>query len=543
MSKRILGIVLVLLLAGTIAFAGGQQGSSTAAPAGGPVVMTLWLARTADTRVTGEAWTRTAAKIEAATGVKIQLQYYDWGESYMQKMNTYVASKDLPSGVWGFSEPIKNSFNLTVLNKMGEVGMLYDLNPYVNDTAKYPTLKKNVGENFLSMTRDKKDGKLYLYPCNIHWEFPHAPGGITIRKDWLDQSGLGYPKNEDDFYKLIKAFKQKFTDTKGNPTIPVSLGGFDQPVMEYEMRFWLNTWMGSGLWYEHDGKYDFARYAKTDELKLALGFLNKLWREDLFDREAFSQKPEQYTEKLINGQIGIHSYSYRDTYKASDTLMQEEPKGTKYFVSIPPFSANPKYTVDQINSCEIITVPMSMWVITKAGISAQQVAKYMEAVNLIGTYEGNLLASIGFENEQWMVKDGKKVLVPAYITKRDATPNYNYIEGLGVVGWMNTNPQVMSEMLQMIVTQKDRLESVINIRGHQKAISDPINTVIPGDVERAKQPLIEQAWLQMVIKAVSATSAAECTAQVDAWPKQLKNLGYDDWVAERTRIAKETTGK
>lgn len=74
--------------------------------------------------------------------------------------------------------------------------------------------------------------------------------------------------------------------------IPFALCGFDDAVEEYVMRFILNSWMGSGVWYEHDGRYDYAKYTKIEELTQAMLFFNKLWNEDLMDKETFSQTPE-----------------------------------------------------------------------------------------------------------------------------------------------------------------------------------------------------------------------------------------------------------
>ena len=48
--------------------------------------------------------------------------------------------------------------------------------------------------------------------------------------------------------------------------------------------------------------------------------------------------------------------------------------------------------------------------------------------------------------------------------------------------------------------------------------------------------MIENAWTQMIIKAISAPSEAECEAIVADWPSQLASLRYEEWVAERTAI-------
>jgi hypothetical protein len=147
------------------------------------------------------------------------------------------------------------------------------------------------------------------------------------------------------------------------------------------------------------------------------------------------------------------------------------------------------------------------------------------------------------EGRQWEYDaDGNVVYTADYVEKRTKIPNYNAIEGIGTVGWMCTHRDITSRLLQLVITQADRQRSVDNIRGYQVAKLDPINVVIPGEVELAKQPLIENAYKQMIIRAVSADSAVECEKVLEAWPKQLEDLGYEEWVQERTRQVEEMFG-
>jgi putative aldouronate transport system substrate-binding protein len=540
---RVIGLILCLIVTG-VAFGGGTQ--QVADEESRQTTMKLWVQRTADQIITGETWALNQQDILDRTGVLIELEYFDWGDTYRQKMNMYAAAGNLPSGVWLMSEVVKDPFQKSVIDSMGEAGLLYDLNPYVNDTENYPRLTANLPAQFQEMATNRNTGELYVYPSHIHWEFPHAPGGITIRQDWLDELGMEYPETVDELYDVIVAFKENFTDEAGNPTIPVSLCGFDpdQPVERYVWQFWLNNWMGTTKWYEHDGRYDYAWYTKMEELTEALLFLNRLWREDLFDKEAFSQTDEQFVEKCVNGAIGVHSYSYVNTYKASDTLMQQEPRGTKRFVAIPPIVALPDmYSLDDINIVEIFAVPMSGWIVTRDGITESDVADYMKAVNYIGTYEGAVRNYIGIEGRQWEYNDaGEIVYTEDYLSKRDSIPNYNAIEGIGAVGWMSSHKDVTSRMLQLVVTKPDVVQSVENLRGFQTAKLEPINSVIAGEIELSKGPLIENAYKQMVIQAISADSAAECRAIVAAWPAQRDALGYQAWVEERTEAVYDLFG-
>lgn len=533
--KRFTSLAIVLLLALALLLPFGASAES-------PIVMNYWVPRSIDRQASGEVFEAYLEYILDNTGVQIVVNYYDWGDTYNQKMNMFAAGQDLPSGVWYFSEPVKNSFTLSILNYMGEAGMLWDWNPYVKDTENYPTLLENASETFCSMTENKATGELYVYPCNIHYAYPHAPGGWTVRKDWMEQVGAEYPTNADEMYELLKTFKAEIKDVNGDPVIPFALCGFDDAVEEYVMRFILNSWMGSGVWYEHDGRYDYAKYTKIEELTEALKFFNKLWNEDLMDKETFSQTPEMFIEKCVNGQIGVHGYSYTTTYTASDVLM-EESNGEAYFVAMPPISMNPDLDVEDVNSCEIVTVPMNCVVVTKEGITEEMMAAYAKVIDFCGAYENNMYFANGVEGEDYVMVDGAMQLTDSFIEKRSSIENFSDVNGYGLFSSWNTHRDQCAQTLACTVTQKDRKESCNNLAGHQVAIDDAVNAIIPGEIELEKQPLIENAWIQMVVKAISAPSEAECETIVAEWPSQLEALGYESWVAERTATTNASLGK
>ena len=55
------------------------------------------------------------------------------------------------------------------------------------------------------------DGKIYYIPCIGDGD---VSMGWFIREDWLDNLGLEMPKNVDEYYNVLKAFKTQ--DPNGN---------------------------------------------------------------------------------------------------------------------------------------------------------------------------------------------------------------------------------------------------------------------------------------------------------------------------------------
>ena len=464
--------------------------------------------------------------------VKLEIELFDWGDTYNQKLTMYAAGGDLPSGVWTLGG-VLNAFATEIINEMGMNGMLYDWTEVVYDTATYPNLLANAEETFIKMAINKADGKLYGLPAERHGSYPHAPGGITIRKDWLLESGLDFPTNEAELYEIIVKFSETYQTSSGKPITPVSF-----PVWS-NFTFWLNSWLGTSMWYKNaDGSYDYGMYAKQDQLKAALVFLNKLDREGLLDKESFTHKNEQFVEKGINGSFGVTTFDWTPIYSINDAFYATNPDSDMFFVSAKTFSAYDGLSAENVNSCEITSVPFNRTVITTNGIDEDTFLKLIKAIDWLGGYEVSRTFLMGFEGDEWEYEngDGRIIRTEAYNEKVAEKSSYQYNAGLCYWSSINSNIGAMYDLLNAICTRKSDLESVANIAGHQIAISDGINIVTSGEVETEKWQLIKDAWRQMVIAAIGAATEAECIAVVDAWPTQLEQLGYKEVVAERTAI-------
>ena len=97
----------------------------------------------------------------------------------------------------------------------------------------------------------------------------------------------------------------------------------------------------------------------------------------------------------------------------------------------------------------------------------------------------------------------------------------------------------MYDLLNCICVRPSDVESVQNIQGHQIAVTSAPNVVTAGPVEKSKMTLVEDAWKQMVIGAISAPSEAECRNVVSQWPQTMEDLGYNEIVEEKVDICKD----
>ena len=124
-------------------------------------------------------------------------------------------------------------------------------------------------------------------------KYRENPDNLFINKKWLDKLGLEMPTTTDEFYQVLKAFKNG--DPNGNgkaDEIPFSFLGNYANVD-------INSLFGS--WGvidrpEHvmikDGEVLFT--PAEDGYKQGLVFFRKLYAEGLIDGEAFTHNMQQY---------------------------------------------------------------------------------------------------------------------------------------------------------------------------------------------------------------------------------------------------------
>ncbi|MDF2651193.1 MAG: hypothetical protein K0Q73_6998, partial [Paenibacillus sp.] len=195
------------------------------------------------------------------------------------------------------------------MDKFGQEGAFVALNDLIEKHA--PNIKK-----FLEARPDVKavgtaaDGKMYFLPFAPDGE---AASGWFIRQDWLDKLGLAVPKTADDYYKVLKAFKEK--DPNGNGKAD-EIPYFDRNKNVYGL---LALWAADIGYTLKDGKIVFG--PMEPEYKMGMTSLAKWYKEGLIDREIFTRGGKA-RDILLGDNIGgstrdwfASTASYNDTLK------------------------------------------------------------------------------------------------------------------------------------------------------------------------------------------------------------------------------------
>ncbi|MFC0211899.1 extracellular solute-binding protein [Paenibacillus chartarius] len=226
------------------------------------------------------------AELEKRTNTKIHLEWVP-NSSYADKFNITMASGRLPTIM--YVPDVKGS---TFVNAT-ESGAFWEVGPYLKDF-------KNLSQaNPVILKNSSTGGKNY----GIYRARALGRNGINYRKDWLDNVGLQPPKTIDDFYNMLKAFKEKDPDKNGkNDTYGMVLvkwtgtwaSGFDT----------IKLWFGApNKWGEVNGK--LVPEHETPGYLEALKFMRKLYEEKLINQDFAVYDSSKWIDPVVNNQAGV----------------------------------------------------------------------------------------------------------------------------------------------------------------------------------------------------------------------------------------------
>lgn len=306
MSKRLLSMTLVLVLASTLLAACGSNNESgkatnktngaTNAPANTVVDDTT--NQYGDTgglklplvdKPTKLTWMvvsesplndkLVAKEIEKRTGITVDFQNYSTA-TFQDKLRLIVASGKLPD--------IFHGLKPDELKKIGQQKAVVAINDYVD---MLPNFKKlYVDENpWVANSYGDENNNLYTWPIyNMNRDVNH---GMMYRKDIFDKNNIPEWTNTEEFYQALKKLKEIYPDsypmaskTKESIFKDLSygwgLGSVSYPVYYSELE---TTWKFAGIQPEH---------------KEMLDFLKKLYNEGLLDQEFLTDTADSWTAKM-----------------------------------------------------------------------------------------------------------------------------------------------------------------------------------------------------------------------------------------------------
>ncbi len=277
-------------------------------------------------------------------------------DSWNQKVSIVMASGDLPDVICGM-----DTYNVTPTNELlyANQGLIIPLNDVIEKNSTNfknlmkddPQIKKLISQN---------DGSIYSLPgisvcyhCNYSQK-------MYINSTWLKNLGLEMPTTIDEYYNVLKAFKEKDANGNGDPNDEIPLianaGGWHTQLDGFLMNAFTYCDADTHMAVE-DGKLIYT--ATTDKYREGVKFLNKLFNEGLLSPESFTNNQE--TNAKINVSNG--EYTMFGSYPTAYQIYSGDTDIWKQYDILPPLkgadgvATTPNYelTRDVIRGNMVIT--------------------------------------------------------------------------------------------------------------------------------------------------------------------------------------------
>ncbi|MEK5061415.1 extracellular solute-binding protein [Paenibacillus shunpengii] len=274
---------------------GGEKASSQ--PAEITIMLPLNTAETPPDTIKNE--------VEKLTNTKLTYQFFP-ADTYEEKLNTSFATGSLPDVTY-----LKNQATFIQMKEAIRDGQFWEIGPYLSEFENLNKLKPLILEN------TKVDGKLY----SLYIGRPLARQGLIYRKDWADKLGIEAPTNVDEFYTMLKAFKEQDPDGDGQDN---TIGLTDRNDLVYGAFKTVASWYKvPNNWGEKDGQlqpdFTFPEYMET------LDFFKKLHQEGLINQDFAATSKTDQVNLFTSGKAGAYVGAMSDINSLHKDLIKNAP--------------------------------------------------------------------------------------------------------------------------------------------------------------------------------------------------------------------------
>ncbi len=268
--------------------------------------------------------------LENKTNVHIQWDLVPFA-GLDEKRKLLLASGDFPDVLWG------GGVSQDEMVTYGPSGSFVALNTYID--AQAVELKKMFATHPGSREAiTAPDGNIYGMPFFSECYHCSLSQKMWIERFWLKDLGLKMPRTTDDFYAVLKAFKER--DPNGNgkaDEIPLSgafKGGWNSLPYDFPMNAFIYN-DGDLHLTVTNGKVDFA--ANKPEWREGLRYMNRLFREGLVDPAAFTQDGAQLI-KLAENPDAVILGATGAGYPGNFTAWNSPSKRSTLYDMVPPLT-------------------------------------------------------------------------------------------------------------------------------------------------------------------------------------------------------------
>ncbi len=463
--------------------------------------------------------TKTGLKFDFQTSLEVDAE---------QKMNTIMVSGELPDVfIYSPAYPITPSEQLLY----GTQGNLIPLNDLID---KYmPNLSAMLEEDpYIKECITMTDGNIYVLPqigCATHSLYSQK---MWMNTTWLKNVGMELPTTTDEFYEVLKAFKEQDANGNGDTNDEVPLSGWPSGWATNPTVFLMNAFVPyttstdntQGIYIDESGELVFPK--TTEQWREGLRYLNKLYSEGLMDELTFTQTGQDL-QKLGNNP---------DT-----TILGAAPGGSSsVFLSIGDSDRWREYsTVMPLKGPEGLQRASYVPGTGKAGLSITSECDSPEAVarafDLFYTEEGCLVNRMGVEGTDFVLAEEGDVNFigePAKYTRISSAVE------LGNNAWAEAGPWGIPKDHDLWYSAIDNIEKVLYNETLEKYMpyTPPTESLLPViamteeqsriavDIEVPMDQYISQATIQFI------TGEKDIEADWDTYVAEIEKLGLADYL-------------
>lgn len=353
MFKKAVSAVLVAAMLTTLVGCGGK----TATTEQSNTTATTEASTSSDTQGTSDAAATTS---EGGTFKVATVRWADWGEEYHKGFVDDAAAEagisiqwdTILNSDWGdkkavlmASDDLPDAFLGSICFSPAEIatnqGAFIALDDYIDENM--PNLKAIMEKDpTMKALATSSDGHIYGLPSKKPCR-PTISNQMFINQTWLDNLGLTMPQTYEEFYNVLKAFKDEDANGNGDPDdeIPYAQGYADS-TMYFLLPFGMT--LGADGTYSMSIKEGTPAFLPTlDSYREGIKWMNKCYAEGLIDPEIYTEDTSMRDSKLMNETAIVGAapgWTADSTFGANASQYTalpalEGPDGNRYVTSDP----------------------------------------------------------------------------------------------------------------------------------------------------------------------------------------------------------------
>jgi putative aldouronate transport system substrate-binding protein len=436
------------------------------------------------------------------TGIKVKYTHPADGQS-KEQFNLMIASDNLPDVIeYSWNSAYPGGPEKAISDKV-----ILPLNELIDKHA--PNLKKLLQEDKELDKMIKTDsGKYYVFPM-IRPDNGLVFRGPMVRKDWLDELKLEVPTTIDEWYTVLKAFKEQ----KG-ATAPFTAQYSNE--LNIQDAF-IGAYKTANRYYVDDaGK---VKYGPIDpQFKDALTLLRKWYAEGLIDKDfALNTDSKSLDNKMMSnsagatvGLLGGGMGRWLDSGKKQDP---------KFHLVAAPYPTLKKGDRAFIGQRDFKYNQAASTAVTGGSKNPELAVKWLDYAY---SEKGSLLFNFGIEGESYNMVNG----VPTFSDKITKDPKFNLQQM--VSQYTKPNGAFLGDERKSFNTYKEQDEA-IKIWGETDAAKHVMPLFLTPTVEESKEmaklnTAITSYKEEMFVKFVMGKEPIE---KFDEYVNRIKEMGAD----------------